>query len=536
MGAIGGLLGTAGGANGTGFSGPSSANIINPASQAQADTQYTNAQNALQQQNAFLQATQAQNGLQNQSNVFNQMQGVANGTGPNPAQAQLAQATGANVANQSAMMAGQRGAGANVGLMARQAAQQGAATQQQSAGQAATMQAQQSLGALQNLGNIAGQQVGQQAAATGANTQATQGEQQNILNAISAQNNANVGMSSNINNVNGQLANTTMQGQQAMLGGLMPSAGSIMGMLAKGGVVRHYDEGGGVDPNSSPHVDPTPTFGSDSGASALGGKSSSGGGGGGALALLARGGQPRPMYAQGQYIQAPPMSNDQWNAMSAGMTASNPVMPATPVAQAPQASQGPKSSFTNFLKGNKPPSANPAQSSMNYGNSGANALAAGMQQGMSNLFKPSKDSTEDENTNQEYLKANSQLGTADPNNIMKGDKGFNKETDMSSSNDAPTSAAKGGKVPAMVSPGERYLKPQDVEKVSNGANPMKVGEVIPGKPKVGGAKNSYSNDTVPRNLPVGGIVLPRSVTQSKNPEWAAHKFVRAVMANKGGKI
>jgi hypothetical protein len=62
---------------------------------------------------------------------------------------------------------------------------------------------------------------------------------------------------------------------------------------------------------------------------------------------------------------------------------------------------------------------------------------------------------------------------------------------------------------------------------------MEAGEKIPGKPKVGGAKNSYANDTVPKSLDVGGIVLPRSVTQAKDPHAAAHKFVSAILAKKG---
>src|ERR1700679_261280 len=115
---ISGLVGTAGGFKGTGVSGPNTA-----VSQGQIDQSY--------QQNQ--QALQGQNGLGNQSQVYGQLQGVANGTGPNPAQAQLAQATGANTANQAALMAGQRGSAANVGLLARQAAQQGAANQQAAA-------------------------------------------------------------------------------------------------------------------------------------------------------------------------------------------------------------------------------------------------------------------------------------------------------------------------------------------------------------------------------------------------------------------
>ena len=55
--------------------------------------------NTLTQQQAFLQALQGQNGLQNQSNIYNQLQGIASGTGPNPALAQLNQTTGQNAEN-----------------------------------------------------------------------------------------------------------------------------------------------------------------------------------------------------------------------------------------------------------------------------------------------------------------------------------------------------------------------------------------------------------------------------------------------------
>jgi hypothetical protein len=98
-------------------------------------------------------------------------------------------------------------------------------------------------------------------------------------------------------------------------------------------------------------------------------------------------------------------------------------------------------------------------------------------------------------------------------------------------------AAHGGKVPAMVSPGEKYLSPKDVAKVTNQhVNPMQVGETIPGNAKVKGAKNSYANDTVPKTLDEGGIVLPRSVTKAKDPAAAASKFVAAIMAKKTGRL
>lgn len=97
-------------------------------------------------------------------------------------------------------------------------------------------------------------------------------------------------------------------------------------------------------------------------------------------------------------------------------------------------------------------------------------------------------------------------------------------------------AAEGGRVPAMVSPGEKYLTPKDVKKVEAGADPLAVGKTVPGKPKVGGAKNDYANDTVKTTLEEGGIVLPRSVTQAKDPAGKAHAFVSALMAQKGKQL
>jgi len=89
--------------------------------------------------------------------------------------------------------------------------------------------------------------------------------------------------------------------------------------------------------------------------------------------------------------------------------------------------------------------------------------------------------------------------------------------------------AKGGKVPAMVSPGERYLPPAEVKKVAHGEKePLHAGKKIPGQAKVQG--DSYSNDTVKMTLDEGGIVIPRSVLQSPNPSENARKFVDAILA------
>lgn len=236
MGALGGLTGTAGGAGGSGFSGVNQANLMQPVSQGQADTAYGQNQTALSQQGQLLNALQQQPGIQQQENVYNQLQGVVNGTGPNPAQAMLNQQTGQNVANQAALMAGQRGASANVGLLARQAAQQGAATQQQAVGQGAALQANQSLNALGQAGSIAGNQVANQIQATGANTQAQQGEQQNLLNAIGNYNSAQAGSQASVNAGNTALANTTLQGQQGLVGGLLNNAGAGAHLLGAEGL------------------------------------------------------------------------------------------------------------------------------------------------------------------------------------------------------------------------------------------------------------------------------------------------------------
>lgn len=146
-------------------------------------------------------------GIQAQQQALaNQLLAQSKGGGPNPAQAALAQNTGSNVATQAALMASQRGTNQNAGLLAREAAQQGASTQQNAVGQAATLQAQQSLAAQQALisqqSNMANQNIGEQQVnsnllgiSTGAqnsqnNTSVNNYAQAQGLNQSTAQNNA----------------------------------------------------------------------------------------------------------------------------------------------------------------------------------------------------------------------------------------------------------------------------------------------------------------------------------------------------------
>lgn len=218
MGAIGGLLGLSGGESGTGQS------LTTGVTGEQLGQSYQGVQRGLSQQQALINALQQQQGLANQSQVYQQLQDVIAGRGPNPAQAMLAQATGQNVANQAALMAGQRGAGANVGLMARQAAQAGSAAQQQAASQAALLQAQQGLGAMGAAGNLATQQAQQQIGATRDLTVAQLQQQQQLQQANAQLNAARAG-----------LAQTTMQGQQGIIGGALSGIGTAL--MAEGGEV-----------------------------------------------------------------------------------------------------------------------------------------------------------------------------------------------------------------------------------------------------------------------------------------------------------
>ena len=275
--------------------GPAMPNITSPVTQAQIDASQGGVTNSLASQQALVAALRAQNNPVNQSSAYNalndystalggagglnkqqaaatalgdvygqqqgtakQLQGIVEGTGPNPAMAALNQRTGENVANQAALMAGQRGAGANVGMMARQAAQQGGNLQQQAVGQGATMQAQQSLNALGQiggqqsamgatqtaLGNIGTTQVGagqtalnartgqantMAAGEIGATQQAVQGNIQNVgqqLGAAGNFNQAKTAGQASVNAANSALAQQGLKNKGDLLGGLLNGAGA----------------------------------------------------------------------------------------------------------------------------------------------------------------------------------------------------------------------------------------------------------------------------------------------------------------------
>lgn len=355
VGAIGGgLAGLLGGL--FSGSGPQMPNITDPVT----GQMITDAQGRVvatqQQLQDFATSLQGVNGVQNQQAVFKQIQDVSQGKGPNPAQAMLNRATGQNVENTSALMAGQRGAGSNVGLIAREAGQAGANIQERATEQGSTLQSQQQLNALNSESGIAGQQVAEtQGALTSANT-AAENNQGQLLGAQTSYNNAITGGQGNVNTTN-----------QQQLGTMLTGAGQVANSLG----------------------------------TAVTGKNN----------LDTDTGTPPEKEAEGGLIH--------------------------------KAVPGPhKSHVANFL-------------------------------------------------------------------VM----------------------AKGGKVPAMVSPGEVYLNPEAVHRVLEGENPLKIGERITGKAKVKG--DSEKNDTVPKTLDEGGVVISR--THTSNPEKAELFVRRAVHMKKRSK-
>lgn len=538
---MGGLTGTAGGASGTGFAAPQSVNLQQGVTPGQVNTSTGAANNALAQQNALVTALQKQNGVSNQTaaaaqqgvlstglagnggvsnqnqvfgqqqalqnalagangvnsqntaiqglqgvagsqaNLLAQQQGIVNGTGPNPAMAQLNATTGQNVANQAALMAGQRGSAQNVGLMARQAAQQGAATQQQAVGQGATMEAQQQLAAMQQMGaqqqamagtqqaigglgttqvgqlqgqqqlagataqnqianqlqsnqlgaNIAAQQVGQQIGATQAATQAAQNEQGQLLSGLGAYNQAQVGMQGNVNQANAGLANTQMQGQQALIGGGLNALGSALAppSMAQGGPVPPVRMADGGSANIQPSSVP-----------------------------------------------------------------------------------GPVSSFVQFLNSVQP--SGMPNIPQGFESFGPNTGAAALESGVSKVATPPKVSS-------------------------GGATGASAETP------AGAGAASGGlgegmgaATPSAGAPSlMEGIGPAAALAMSNGGLSASGGGVKARTPEQEAVKsgNSYDNDKVPAMLSEGEIVLPRTVTQSANPVAAAAKFVQAIMSRKGKK-
>lgn len=476
---------------GLGLAAPSG-NIQQGTNAAQLNNAYTGANNAINAEVGLANTLtpQAATGVNAQNQVLAEQLAIANGAGPNPAQAQLAQATGTNVANEAALLAGQRGASGNVGLAAKNIGTQGAGTLQNAAGQAATLEAQQQIAAQQNAATIAANQIAQTQGATTALNTAQQNEENILENANTSGNNAAVGMQSNINNVNA--ANN-----QGLLGGISSALGTVGGFLGleKGGEVgkvgekihphakhkfdfihkmtkmglEHFDGGGSILPtgqgeNAEAQPAPSPSAAPIDTDKAKEVENSF-----------------KNVFADGGQIQG--------NPLTTGMSNVPPAQGITPQYTASEASSGPIIPQTQI------PQANVADS---------------FKSGLEAEHKNSKTYQMNTGLKQAQQTFNNQLSTGpaqtlnDSSGIYAAHGGDVHEMMLNHFNNY---FAGGGKVPAMVSPGEVYLDKSAVEQVKHGADPLKVGMRIPGKAKVKG--DSLKNDTVPADLEEGGVVIDR---------------------------
>lgn len=219
---------------------------------AQARDQFKQSQADLAQQRQFVQSLGRtdESAMQAQANLLNALQQQAMGDPNSPLAIQMAAQTGANTANQAALMAGQRGTSGNAGLLARQAAMVGAQNQQQQVGQNAAMQLASQQAASQQAGNM----LAQRQNAFNSLQQGSSGLSGQALGQAQAQSQAKQ-----------QAYNSDLQFGGQLFGGLLGAAGSAMaGGFAHGGEVKEepveslsqaflsYDSGGYV-PGKAQH-------------------------------------------------------------------------------------------------------------------------------------------------------------------------------------------------------------------------------------------------------------------------------------------
>lgn len=455
---IGGLLGTAGGQGGTGFTTQAGTNA------GQLSNSYNQVQSGLGTLNNLTNTLtpQAASAVNAQNTLAGQYAAQATGQGPNVAQNVLNQATGANVANQAALMAGQRGAGANPALIAREAAMQGATTQQQAAGQAATTQAEQQIAAEQAGAQLASNQIGQSENAAVAGNQAAQNEQGILQGANTASNNQQAG-----------LANTEMQGQQGLIGGVMNGAGAIAGL----------SEGGEVHPKLE-FVHKMTKLGLDHHDKSI---------------KMADGGQVPGIAVPNVTINSPPVA----------------FQPTAPAAQGgfTSGSNAGAAAMGNSLKHNPKNDKKPVAMGTSSDPTDANIT------GQNNPLVQSNQATVQAPGAADFSSKIAEMTAAHGGSVHHKFQGPHKSII------ANYLMNSGGKVKALVSSGEGYLTPEKVNKVIHeGENPLKICEKFPGKAKVKG--DSEKNDVIPRDLDDGGVVIDRENMMSpKKAALFVHKSV-----------
>lgn len=508
----------------------------------QLNNAYNRSQASLDQQQNLTNALAAQNGIGNQTNVYDQYANIAAGNGPNPALEMLRQQTGQNVAQQASLMASSRGAGANPAAVARQAANQGAAIQQNAVGQGAALQAQQQQSALANMGNIANTQVANQMQGVQGLNNAAQNQQQILQNANAAYNANLVNQQNAMNQVNAATAAGNQNAAGQVFGGIMNAASSVASMFS--------DERGKENIEDA-------DFDIDKFIESLSAEPQKMAEGGQVQAVVA------PVMAPTAQVMGPQSSAGQWLNSGSDMAVSSAPGGYTPPEQSDwfqSKDKGGGGGLADMFGGKG--GANIAD-----GAGGGASGGMGMPMKMSGVGMAKGGEVGEMVDNLEPkaydYKNPSQPGAAEgrqygimAQDLEKSKAGASivKETPQGKMVDVThglglalaaighlnnkikalegKKMAEGGQVDAMLSPGERYIPPKDVRKIKAGAHPMSVGRTIPGKPKVGGATDNYDNDTVPAKLQEGGVVLPRSVTQSPDAAKKADIFVEAIFMGK----
>ena len=394
------------------------------------------------------------------------------------------------------------------------------------------------------MANLSNNQISQAGQATTGVNSAQQNEQSLLQNANTSANNAAVGMQSNMNNNNAQTSAANQNMASNTMGGITSALSSVSSLLAKGGVVKphhvqlaemnavalhhgkrmKYDEGGDVEPDlgtfkagddsaSSPDVASGSTLPADQTnlasavnkpSSITGGGGSGGGGGGGMSSMMSM----AAMMADGGPVPMAPL-------------AANPLLGG-------QGINGPGSWVGQY---------------MNSGSASAPNIAGsnGLPENKTNMSKVVKDAMDKQKKKKPDTESE---GTATDDEMAGGPSDtMDNSAPMSPGAETPMDAPQteyaahggdihahmdeyfggGGKVPAMVSPGEIYLSPENVRRVKEeGIDPAKIGEKFKGKAKVKG--DSLKNDTIPRTLEEGGVVIDRkNMSTREKRELFVHK-------------
>ena len=368
-----------------------------------------------------------------QGNLAQQLQGQANGQGPNIANLQLQQATNQNNQQAAGAIASQRGM--NPALAARQIQQQTASNNQTAAGQSGVLRAQQQLAAQQGLANVYGQQAGEAANNYGTLTQAQ--EAANSQNAQVAQNNTNA--------------------NAAIAGGIVNSGSNLISSIL-------YD-GGEVEATPEKHLE---------------------------RLLISIGSKVKPMHF------------DQGGGPEYSLGANTSLTQDDPFAAAVVAA--PDSLFAGVPSG-------ATTGSVSAGNPGSGST--GMAGSLGSTSTNNMDSS---------------LAGGSASTIA-GSFGQGKSKSGGGGGGLSSLAAllaQGGKVPAMISPGERYIPPSKVNAVASGKEKAsEVGKKVPGRAKVAG--NNPVNDTVPAALSPGGVIIKRTEAQN---DTDSREFLKEIQKKK----